>query len=171
MLLSCDSIFHEEDIKYIVPNTKQEKIDLVNGMYSCLVKVHNEDYFKALIRSDDVNIYTEWSFSNCYLESAHGSIDFSSVTGSIFLNLSLDITLLFLPSYSPKLNIIERLWKFTKKKILYAKYYETPDKFHSAITDFFHTINQKHNDDLKNIMTLNFSSLNIKMCLFNQFKV
>jgi hypothetical protein len=34
----------------------QEKIDLVNGMYSCLVKVHNEDYFKALIRSDDVNM-------------------------------------------------------------------------------------------------------------------
>jgi len=69
---------------------------------------------------------------------------------------SLDITLLFLPSYSPNLNIIERLWKFTKKKILYAKYYETPAKFHSAITDFFHTINQKHNDDLKNLMTLNF---------------
>ena len=38
----------------------------------------------------------------------------------------LNITLLFLPSYSPNLNIIERLWKFTKKKILYAKYYETP---------------------------------------------
>lgn len=29
----------------------------------------------------------------------------------------LNITLLFLPSYSPNLNIIERLWKFTKKKI------------------------------------------------------
>ena len=28
----------------------------------------------------------------------------------------LDITLLFLPPYSPNLNIIERLWKFTKKK-------------------------------------------------------
>lgn len=37
----------------------------------------------------------------------------------------IDITLLFLPPYSPNLNIIERLWKFTKKSILYAKYYET----------------------------------------------
>ena len=69
---------------------------------------------------------------------------------------SLDITLLFLPSYSPNLNIIERLWKFTKKKILYAKYYETPAKFHAAITGFFQTINQKHNDDLKNLLTLKF---------------
>ena len=37
----------------------------------------------------------------------------------------LNIALLFLPSYSPNLNIIERLWKFTKKTILYAKYYES----------------------------------------------
>ena len=69
---------------------------------------------------------------------------------------TLNITLLFLPSYSPNLNIIERLWKFTKKTILYAKYYETPDKFHFAITDFFQTINQKYNPDLKKLLTLNF---------------
>jgi transposase len=68
----------------------------------------------------------------------------------------LNITLLFLPSYSPNLNIIERLWKFTKKTILYAKYYETPNKFHSAITEFFQTINQKYNPDLKTLLTLNF---------------
>ena len=68
----------------------------------------------------------------------------------------LGIILLFLPSYSPNLNIIERLWKFTKKKILYAKYYETPAKFHSAITCFFQTINQEYAMDLKTLMTLKF---------------
>jgi len=68
----------------------------------------------------------------------------------------LGITLLFLPSYSPNLNVIERLWKFTKKNILYAKYYESPDKFHHAITSFFQTINLKYNSNLKNLLTLNF---------------
>ena len=68
----------------------------------------------------------------------------------------LNIELLFLPSYSPNLNIIERLWKFTKKKILYAKYYETPAKFHNAITGFFQTVNQKYNADLSNLLTLKF---------------
>jgi hypothetical protein len=38
---------------------------------------------------------------------------------------------------SPNLNIIERLWRFTKKKILYGKYDDTPQKFHDAIRDFF----------------------------------
>ena len=68
----------------------------------------------------------------------------------------LNITLLFLPSYSPNLNIIERLWKFTKKTILYAKYYETPEKFHSAVLEFFQIINQKYNTDLKKLLTLKF---------------
>src|SRR3972149_4357383 len=68
----------------------------------------------------------------------------------------MNITLLFLPSYSPNLNIIERLWKFTKKKILYAKYYDTPAKFHQAINGFFQTVNQKYNGNLKNLLTLNF---------------
>jgi len=68
----------------------------------------------------------------------------------------LDITLLFLPPYSPNLNIIERLWKFTKKEILYAKYYDSPMKFHNAINDFFQTVNQKYNTDLKRILTLKF---------------
>ncbi len=70
--------------------------------------------------------------------------------------IKLNITLLFLPSYSPNLNIIERLWKFTKKTMLYAKYYETPQTFHSAITGFFHTINHKYNPDLKTLLTLKF---------------
>ena len=30
---------------------------------------------------------------------------------------ALGIELLFLPTYSPNLNLIERLWKFTKKKV------------------------------------------------------
>jgi transposase len=68
----------------------------------------------------------------------------------------LNITLLFLPPYSPNLNIIERLWKFTKKTILYAKYYESPLKFHSAINGFFQIINQKYNPDLKKLLTLKF---------------
>ena len=35
------------------------------------------------------------------------------------------IKLIFLPPYSPELNLIERLWKFFKKKVLYNQYYES----------------------------------------------
>jgi transposase len=68
----------------------------------------------------------------------------------------LGITLLFLPPYSPNLNIIERLWKFTKKQILYAKYYDNADTFHQSVRNFFSNINDKHKFDLQILMTLNF---------------
>lgn len=68
----------------------------------------------------------------------------------------LNIKLLFLPPYSPNLNIIERLWKFTKKKILYAKYYDTPVKFHQTIADFFSVLNFKYQNELESLLTLNF---------------
>jgi transposase len=68
----------------------------------------------------------------------------------------LGIQLLFLPPYSPNLNIIERLWKFTKKKILYAKYYDKPDAFHGAIQNFFDNINQTYKQDLKTLLSIKF---------------
>jgi transposase len=68
----------------------------------------------------------------------------------------LGIHLLFLPPYSPNLNIIERLWKFTKKEILNAQYYDAPAKFHDAITTFFQNINQNNKSDLHNLLTLKF---------------
>jgi transposase len=66
------------------------------------------------------------------------------------------IKILLLPSYSPNLNIIERLWKFTKKKILYAKYYDTPVKFHQAIIIFFEEVNQIYKSELESLLSLNF---------------
>ncbi|MFT4062341.1 MAG: transposase [Edaphocola sp.] len=68
----------------------------------------------------------------------------------------LGIHLLFLPPYPPNLNIIERLWKFTKKEILNARYHDNPAKFHQAITSFFQNINHTHHQKLLKLMTLNF---------------
>jgi transposase len=78
----------------------------------------------------------------------------------------LNITLLFLPPYSPNLNIIERLWKHTKKSILYAKYYDSPGKFHGAINSFFETINLEHKEKLKSLLTLKFQFFDNKNVVF-----
>jgi len=46
------------------------------------------------------------------------------------------IKLEFLPPYAPNLNIIERLWKFMRKKVTYNKYYESFDIFKNSIFEF-----------------------------------
>lgn len=61
------------------------------------------------------------------------------------------IKLVFLPSYSPELNLIERLWRVFKKNVLYNKYYKTFDEFKDSCIGFF--INQKeHHDEICSIM-------------------
>lgn len=46
-------------------------------------------------------------------------------------------TFLFLPSYAPNLNLIERLWLLFQKKILYNRYYATFDQFQRQCLGFF----------------------------------
>jgi transposase len=71
---------------------------------------------------------------------------------------SLNIHLEFLPSYSPNLNLIERLWKFIKKDVLYAKHYDTFAQFQTAIDDCLAKIPTQHREPLKTLMTHNFQT-------------
>ena len=72
------------------------------------------------------------------------------------LAAQLGITLLFLPSYSPNLNLIERLWKFTKRRALYGRYHPTFAGFRAAIEETLDGVSTTHADRLKTLMTLNF---------------
>lgn len=58
------------------------------------------------------------------------------------------IKLIFLPSYSPNLNFIERLWKYMKKYIIGVKYRERFKQFEDDIHYFFDTIDQ-HEEKLR----------------------
>lgn len=65
----------------------------------------------------------------------------------------LKIELLFLPAYSPNLNLIERLWRFVKKDCLYSRYYEKFDTFKNAITE---SIENADKNELESLLTLKF---------------
>lgn len=52
------------------------------------------------------------------------------------------IKILHLPPYSPNLNLIERLWKFMRKKVIDSQYYAKFDDFKAAIWNFFTHIRQ-----------------------------
>ncbi|MEO6808477.1 MAG: IS630 family transposase, partial [Isosphaeraceae bacterium] len=68
----------------------------------------------------------------------------------------MGITLLFLPSYSPNLNLIERLWKFIKRRALYGRYHPTCTDFQAAVQETLDGLSTIHADPLKTLMTLNF---------------
>jgi transposase len=68
----------------------------------------------------------------------------------------LGITLLYLPSYSPNLNRIERLWRFIKREALYGRWHPTFADFKAAIEGTISELGNKHKDKLASLMTLNF---------------
>jgi transposase len=72
------------------------------------------------------------------------------------LTTQLGITLLFLPSYSSNLNLIERLWKFIKRRSLYGRYHPTFASFQAAIPETLAGLPTTHAEQLKTLRTLNF---------------
>jgi transposase len=76
------------------------------------------------------------------------------------LAAELGIELLFLPSYSPNLNLIERLWRFTKRKAAYGRYHPTFADFRAAVQDVLDRVSTTHANKLASLMTLNFQEFN-----------
>jgi transposase len=70
----------------------------------------------------------------------------------------LGIELLFLPSYSPNLNLIERYWRLIKKQALYGKYHRSFATFRAAIEQSMIELHDTKRDKLETMMTLNFQT-------------
>ena len=67
----------------------------------------------------------------------------------------LRIRLLFLPPYSPNLNLIERFWKFVRKQVLRNTYYATFAEFQAAIQRLLTNL-ESYTEELTTLMTENF---------------
>jgi len=65
------------------------------------------------------------------------------------------IILKYQPPYSPNLNLIERLWKFMRRKFFKDKYRSTFAKFKKKLDDFFAELD-KYKDELSTLLTENF---------------
>ena len=70
----------------------------------------------------------------------------------------LGIELLYLPSYSPHLNLIERLWRFVRHECLYSRSYQDFASFKSAISQCLEKANTEHKEKLESLLSWNFQS-------------
>lgn len=66
--------------------------------------------------------------------------------------------LLFIPSYSPNLNLIERLWRFFHQKVTWNRYFETFEEFRKTSLKFFENL-KYYEKDLSTLLTDNFQLL------------
>jgi transposase len=69
---------------------------------------------------------------------------------------SLGIELLYLPGYSPNLNLIERLWRFVRKESLNSTYYEAFEQFTTAIDQCLDGLPTVHKSEMETLLTHEF---------------
>ena len=67
----------------------------------------------------------------------------------------LDIKIVYLPPYSPNLNLIERFWKFVKKKVMANNYFPDIETFQRELMFFLRGV-RKHKQELSTLITDNF---------------
>jgi transposase len=74
------------------------------------------------------------------------------------LAAELGIELLYLTTYSPNLNLIERVWKFVKSQCLRSHYYASYDEFTAAIQQCLDDLPTKHKAAMDSLLTHNFQT-------------
>ena len=148
--------------KVVKSNSGRQRIN-INGAL-------NADTLEVIIRTDDtINTQSTLKLFET-LEQKHPNATAIFITldnakyyknGLVYEYLKTSkIKLLFMPPYSPNLNLIERLWKFMRKTILYNKYYEKFADFKAEVMRFFENIAQ-HNDKLSTLLTKKFQILGV----------
>ena len=78
---------------------------------------------------------------------------------------TLKIELLFLPSYSPNLNLIERYWKYLKGKLFRCRSIEKFDTFCTSIIEILEDRSSKRENELRSLLALKFQIFDeTKLC-------
>ena len=65
---------------------------------------------------------------------------------------------IYLPSYSPNLNLIERLWRFVRKQSLDSVYYEDFKQFTAAIDRCLDGLHTVHKGEMETLLTHKFQT-------------
>lgn len=68
------------------------------------------------------------------------------------------IEFVFLPAYSPNLNLIERLWRLLRQEAINSMYYATYDAFRAGILGFLDNA-KKYKTAIRSLLTLNFRTI------------
>ena len=129
----------------------------INAVTHQLITVCNETYINACSVCELLNEIRAMVGDTIPITLVLDNARYQRCTLVAELAVKLNIELLFLPSYSPNLNLIERLWKWVKKDCLNCKYYESFDKFKDAINQSLLKVSQSdRNEEMDSLLALNF---------------
>jgi len=144
--------------KFIKTNTGRERLNLngainlgnKNAVVMLSEKTINSASTIRLLRKLEI----KQPKGKIYLVLDNASHHHSKIV-RLWLKKRRRIKLIFLPTYSPNLNPIERLWRFFHIKVTWNHYFETFEEFKKSSLRFFRNLN-KYRPELETLLTDNF---------------
>ena len=129
----------------------------VNAMTHVLITVTNDTYINAQSVCDLLRRIAQLGFE-VPITLVTDNARYQKCRIVQELAETLDIELLYLPAYSPNLNLIERLWKFVKTKCLYCKYYAEFSDFKHTIIECLGQTHTTYKSELDTLLTPRFQT-------------
>ena len=136
--------------KFIPSNTGRSRLN-INGAYNAETQEIVTHFCDSINAQTTIELFAKVEAQYPLAESIYIVSDNAPYYRNKLIESHLRdsrIKLVFLPPYSPNLNLIERVWKFMKKKVINSTYYPQFKEFEKAIHEFFDRIGQ-YADELK----------------------
>jgi hypothetical protein len=124
-------------------------------LYSALNPITGEDFTLMLpsVNTDCMNIYLEEMSEYLCGTEAFIVMDQAGWHKSKGLKIPRNITILYLPPYSPELNPVERFWKYIKQHTIKNKIYDNLKDLEDVIANF---LNSLTSSAIKSLCTLSY---------------
>ena len=143
--------------KELKANCGRQRLN-INGAINIETMTSTIGFYDTINADSTIDLFSKIEAKHQEAESIYIIIDNARYYRSRLLKeyeKGTKIKLIFLPPYSPNLNLIERYWKYFKKKVLNNRYYETFEEFEQACKNFFRK-RKKFLPELQNLLTENF---------------
>lgn len=147
----------KDNDKFIKTNTGRERLNL-NGVLNL------KDHTVTLLEEETINseavirlfekLQKSQPQGKIYLILDNARYHHSKLVKA-WLKKHRRFKLIFLPPYSPNLNLIERLWRFFHQKVTWNHYFATLEEFRKATLKFFHNL-KRYKRELNSLLTDNF---------------
>ncbi len=139
--------------KEIKANTGRTRVNLNGALDPDKLEVVAKEY-DTINAESIIDFYQELENKNIDKDKIYMIIDNAKYYKNYQVEKYLEtskIKQIYLPPYSPNLNLIERLWKFMRKKVINNKYYAKSNEFRKTLLEFFSKI-YTYKDELKKLL-------------------
>ena len=143
--------------KELKANCGRQRLN-INGAINIETLEPTTGFYDTINADSTMDLFSKIAAKHPKVQTIYIIVDNARYEHACLLKTYLDgtkIQLIFLPPYSPNLNLIERYWKFFKKKVMNNRYYETFDEFKQVCKHFFRK-RKKYLPELQSLLTENF---------------